>query len=357
MDFRYDRQTRLKGFGSEGQAKLVAGKVLVVGLGGLGLPVVQYLNAMGVGTLGLVDQDIVELHNLQRQVLYSEKDLGKSKLEVVHEKLGAQNASTHFNLYDTFLTKENAMDILQGYDVVVDATDNFPTRYLINDACIILGIPFVYGALHGFEGHVSVFNHQEGPTYRCLYPNMPSSEEVPDCNDNGVLGVIPGIIGTLQALETVKVLTGIGEVLSGKLMVYDGLSQNATKISFTPYPANLKIKRLQDSYESLDCELVLEINVESFQAIRDSATQLTLIDVRTPEEFEQNHLSEARNLQLNQLGEVKPDAVFPQEVYVICQSGKRSAQAVKQLQKLYPNSQFYSILGGMNKMMAISPNL
>ncbi|MEX0362268.1 MAG: ThiF family adenylyltransferase, partial [Allomuricauda sp.] len=242
MDFRYDRQTRLKGFGPNGQHKLAKAKVLVVGLGGLGLPVVQYLNAMGVGTLGLMDQDVVELHNLQRQVLYTEKNLGQSKLEVAHEKLQAQNSQTIFELYDTFLTKENALGIISDYDAVIDATDNFPTRYLINDACVILNKPFVYGALHGFEGHVSVFNHQGGPTYRCLYPNMPTAEEVPDCNDNGVLGVIPGVIGTLQALEAVKLVADIGEVLSGKLLIYDGLSQQMSKFNFKTNPVHKEIK-------------------------------------------------------------------------------------------------------------------
>ena len=232
MEPRYLRQTSLKDFGEVGQAKLTEGRVLVVGLGGLGLPVLQYLNAMGVGTLGLMDQDVVELHNLQRQVLYTEKDLGKQKLDVAHEKLQEQNSSTILRTHDSFLTKENALTIIKDYDVIVDATDNFPTRYLINDACVILNKPFVYGALHGFEGHVSVFNYNNGPTYRCLYPNMPTSDEIPDCNENGVLGVVPGIIGTLQALEAVKILTGVGEVLSGRLLLFNGLDQHVGKNCF-----------------------------------------------------------------------------------------------------------------------------
>ena len=354
MEPRYTRQTILRDFGEAGQAKLNKGRVLVVGLGGLGLPVLQYLNAMGVGTLGLMDQDVIELHNLQRQILYSEQDLGKQKLEVVLQKLGEQNSSTNLIPYDSFLTKENALNIIKDYDVIVDATDNFPTRYLINDACVILNKPFVYGALHGFEGHVSVFNHLDGPTYRCLYPNMPSADEVPNCNDNGVLGVVPGIIGTLQALEVIKLLTGIGEVLSGKLLLFNGLDQHVSKIAFKPNPTNKNIKQLQEFYEPLDCEIVRTIDVETFQSIRESNAKIRLIDVRTAEEFEGNHLEEAVNLPLSELDQYIPSNQ-DKEVYIICQSGKRSEIAARQLQEAYPKLTFYSILGGMNKMVTVCP--
>lgn len=352
---RYTRQTQLKDFGPEGQQKLSQSKVLIVGLGGLGLPVLQYLNAMGVGTLGLMDQDIIELHNLQRQVLYTEHDLGRLKLEVVHEKLSAQNSQTHFNLYDTFLTKDNALETIKDYDLVVDATDNFPTRYLINDACVLQKKPFVYGALHGFEGHVSVFNYQGGPTYRCLYPNMPSAEEVPNCNENGVLGVVPGIIGTLQALEAVKILTGIGEVLSGKLLLFDGLGQQSTKIGFKLNPKNLELKKLQDFYEPMDCDVVSAITAEDFQLLLESKTRITLIDVRTEEEFRDRNLKEAINIPLDSLKHASEHVGSAETVYVVCQSGKRSELAVKQLQNQYPNIQFYNILGGMNKIATLCP--
>ncbi|MDC6364668.1 MULTISPECIES: HesA/MoeB/ThiF family protein [Flavobacteriaceae] len=352
MDNRYIRQTQLKDFGPEAQAKLSRSKVLVVGLGGLGLPALQYLNAMGVGTLGLMDQDVVELHNLQRQVLYTENDLGRTKLEVVYEKLNQQNSQTIFQLHDSFLVKENVLEIIRNYDVVVDATDNFPTRYLINDACVVLNKPFVYGALHGFEGHVSVFNHNDGPTYRCLYPNMPSPEEVPNCNDNGVLGVIPGIIGTLQALETVKVLTGVGETLSGKLLVFDGLHQQFNKIGFKGRNEFKTISKLQEFYESSDCDTVPTITVYDFQSLRDKAEKYTLIDVRTPQEFQDHHLEEATNIPLDQL-ELHLNHTRNTLIYVICQSGKRSEIAVKQLQNNYPELSFCHILGGMNKMMTV----
>lgn len=355
MENRYIRQTQLKDFGVEGQQKLASAKVLVVGLGGLGLPALQYLNAMGVGTLGLMDQDVVELHNLQRQTLYTEKDVGRLKLEVTHEKLSAQNSGTQFILHDTFLTKDNALEVIKSYDLVVDATDNFPTRYLINDACVILEKPFIYGALHSFEGHVSVFNYNNGPTYRCLYPKMPSPQEVPNCNENGVLGVIPGIIGTLQALEVVKVLTGIGEVLSGKLLLFDGLSQQFTKIGFKAKPKNHNIKKLQDQYESLDCGLVPSISAEEFQILLESQQSILVLDVRTPEEFIGQHLNESINTPLGQLESVSEHVDGVEEVYVICQSGKRSEQAIQELEPIYPTKRFYNVLGGMNKMKTLCP--
>ncbi|TAI49815.1 HesA/MoeB/ThiF family protein [Flagellimonas allohymeniacidonis] len=350
MANRYIRQTNLQDFGEEGQKRLAHARVLVVGLGGLGIPVVQYLNAMGVGTLGLVDHDTVDIHNLQRQVLYSEADSGQSKLGVALKKLRNQNSETNLIPHDTFLTNKNALEIIKEYDVVVDATDNFPTRYLINDACIILNKPFVYGALHAFEGHVSVFNYRQGPTYRCLYPAMPAGNEVPNCDENGVLGVVPGIIGSLQALEVVKIITGIGEVLSGQLLIFNGLQQDHIKISFNSKSENRKIKALQPSYESLDCELAPSISNEEFLKIRASQDSLSIIDVRTVREFENSHLEEAHNIPLNTLALPADLFLENKPIYVICQSGKRSEKAVIELTKVYPKHTFYNILGGMNQM-------
>ncbi|WP_222984182.1 HesA/MoeB/ThiF family protein [Flagellimonas meishanensis] len=354
MDSRYTRQIQLTDFGPDAQEKLSQSRVLVVGLGGLGLPVLQYLNAMGVGTLGLMDQDRIELHNLQRQVLYSEKDVGKPKLDVAHEKLIGQNSNTAFKLHDSFLVRENAIEIIRDYDVVVDATDNFPTRYLINDACVILNKPFVYGALHGFEGHVSVFNHGAGPTYRCLYPTMPSSEEIPNCNENGVLGVLPGIIGTLQALETVKLISGVGEVLSGQLLVFDGLQQRFAKIGFSTNPKNKEIKNLQDKYHDVDCRVIDSINPEDFQSLREQET-IQLIDVRTPQEYQKHHLEEALNVPLDTL-EALPKIINPEkEVYFICQSGKRSEMAIRRIQDSYAHIKLVSVVGGMDQIKATCP--
>lgn len=346
---RYSRQIILAGFGPEAQEKLGRSKVLVVGAGGLGIPVLMYLNAMGVGMLGIVDNDVVSLSNLQRQVLYSEKDIGKSKVAVVQKKLRAQNSETLLTTHETFLTKENALRIIGDYDVVVDASDNFPTRYLINDACVILKKPFIYGALHGFEGQLSVFNYQGGPTYRCLFPNMPKADEVPDCNENGVLGILPGIIGNLQALEAVKVITGVGECLSGKLLLFDGLTNSVQKIKFMPKLENLQRKTLQSNYE-FECSTDGQaIRAEEFMGLLDDE-QVQLIDVRTALEFTRNHLKFAINIPLSELSVRQNEIDFEKKVYIVCQSGIRSKKAIEKLQDFRPHSLFVNISGGMNQI-------
>ncbi|MEO9513200.1 MAG: HesA/MoeB/ThiF family protein [Flavobacteriaceae bacterium] len=350
---RYVRQIGLEGFGLEGQTKLSEAKVLVVGLGGLGLPALQYLNAMGIGTLGLVDHDIIALHNLQRQVLYTENDLGKPKLEVAISVLSKQNSNTIFKPYNNFLTKDNALDIISDFDLVVDATDNFSARYLINDACVLLNKPFVYGALHDFEGQVSVFNYKDGPTYRCLFPKMPGPMEIPNCDENGVLGVIPGIIGTFQALEVIKIVTGIGEVLSGKLLLYSGMDQRMVKINFKTNPVHKNITKLQGSYEFEYCETIPSLSAQKLVALMDNHKDLSVVDVRSPKEYQENHLDGAINIPLQTLE--KPNDIFSDTsiVYLICQSGKRSEIALKYLRKEYPNSSFCHILGGMNSIKQI----
>ncbi|MGB6153978.1 MAG: HesA/MoeB/ThiF family protein [Pricia sp.] len=346
---RYKRQTQLSGFGIEAQERLRSAKVLVVGAGGLGVPVCTYLNAMGVGTLGLVDNDEVSLSNLHRQVLYAEKDIGRSKVAAAFEKLKAQNSDTLLIPHETFLTKENALQTMVGYDLIVDASDNFPTRYLINDACTLLKKPLVYGALHGFEGQVSVFNYEDGPTYRCLYPTMPKSDEVPDCNENGVLGILPGIIGNLQALEAVKVITGVGEVLSGKLLLFDGLSNSFQKIKFTVKPENLSIRQLRHSYD-FECATGFgSIGADAFLGLVQSEVP-QLIDVRTPVEFARNHIKIAKNIPLSELGERHQEMNYDTKTYVVCQSGVRSKKAIGKLLDMHPDAEFINISGGMNQI-------
>jgi molybdopterin/thiamine biosynthesis adenylyltransferase/rhodanese-related sulfurtransferase len=349
---RYTRQTILKGFGKEGQNKLAEAKVLVVGAGGLGVPVLTYLNAMGVGFIGIVDNDVVSLTNLHRQVLYSESDIGQSKVTAALKKLKAQNPNTEIVGFNIFLTTKNALEIIADYDIVVDTSDNFPTRYLVNDSCVILKKPFVYGALHGYEGQVSVFNYKDGPTYRCLFPNMPNENEVPNCNEHGVLGIIPGIIGNLQALETIKVLTGIGDVLSGKLLIFDGLQQSYQKIKFKLQPENIKIEKLQDFYEWNDpCEIVPTIEAKEIQKLLVDKPQI--IDVRTIEEFENYHLPDSVHIPLNELKANTENINFSLPVYLLCQSGKRSETALRQLREQHPESSLFSILGGLNQYLAI----
>ncbi|SIQ80968.1 HesA/MoeB/ThiF family protein [Maribacter ulvicola] len=346
---RYLRQITLDRFGNEGQQKLNEAKVLVVGAGGLGIPVLTYLNAMGVGTLGVVDADVVSLSNLHRQVLFTEAMVGIPKVEAIKSQLSAQNSTTTIQIYQTYLTVANALDIIKNYDIVVDATDNFPTRYLINDACVIANKPFVYGALHAFEGQVSVFNYKGGPTYRCLFPTMPAADAVPNCNENGVLGILPGIIGNLQALEVVKVIAGIGEVVSGVLLLFDTLSQRMQRMKFQLQPGNNEIKTLATSYE-FDCELPLKsVDAVELQQLL-SAKPVELIDVRTDKEFQRQHLKEAKHIPLGELTDRVAELNLEATVYVICQSGVRSKKAIGILQGLFPGKDFVNVMGGMNNM-------
>lgn len=229
---RYDKQIALPEVGEAGQQKLAEAKVLVVGAGGLGCPALQYLAAAGIGTIGIVDGDVVNETNLHRQVLYTNSDVGRPKVQVAAERLYRLNPEVKINTYTEFLTAKNAMDIVANYDLVVDATDNFAARYRINDVCVKLDKPVVYGAIHRFEGQVSVFNYKGGPTYRCLFPDKPAESQIPDCNETGVLGVLPGIIGTQQATEVLKIILGIGEVLSGKLMTLNLLTNFTRTFEF-----------------------------------------------------------------------------------------------------------------------------
>lgn len=347
---RYNRQTILKGFGKTGQKKLQNAMVLIIGAGGLGVPVLTYLNAMGVGTIGIVDKDVVSISNLHRQVLYGQDDVGKPKVLTAKEKLEAQNPDTKIIAHNIFLTPSNALELIEAFDLVVDTSDNFPTRYLVNDACVILNKPLVYGALHGYEGQVSVFNYKKGPTYRCFFPKMPEENEVPNCNEHGVLGIIPGIVGSFQALEAVKVITEIGEVLSGKVMIYDGLQQSSLTIEFDLLPENLEIKKLQDFYEWNDpCEVLPTIEVEEIEGL--IAANAQIIDVRTVKEYEDYHLPNSVHIPLPDLSSSLSEINFSEPLYLICQSGKRSETALRQLREQHPESSIFSILGGLNQYL------
>jgi len=353
---RYIRQTVLKDFGPEKQQMLSKAKVLVVGAGGLGIPVLQYLSAMGVGTLGIVEQDIIEISNLQRQVLYGEEDLGKQKIQVVLDKLKRLNSETNLKSHDTFLTRGNALDILEEYDLIIDASDNFATRYLINDACVILNKPFVSGAIHGFEGQVSVFNYKDGPTYRCLFPSAPEQGNIPDCNENGVLGVIPGIIGTLQALEAVKVITHTGEIMSGVLLLYSGLDQSVRKIKFPTVLKNKQRKDLEPMYESMICEMEELVSVNSLYELLNDTGSIRIIDVRTTEEYSQEAIAGAMNVPLEEILEYFASQVVEHPMYFICQSGVRSQHAIQLLKPKFPKTPMFSVIGGMNAwLQQVSP--
>lgn len=349
MSDRYQRQVVLSGFGKKGQDALKRSKVLVVGAGGLGVPVLVYLNAMGVGTLGIVDADKVSKSNLHRQVLYTDAMVGQPKVVAAKNQLKAQNPETKIDIYQMFLGADNAIEIIGKYDLVVDATDNFPTRYLINDTCVLLKKTFVYGALHGFEGQVSVFNYKNGPTYRCLFPTMPKADEVPNCNEHGVLGILPGIIGNFQALEVIKILADLGGVLSGVLLLYDALSQQSKHIRFKLNTENLKLKGLAESYD-FDCRTpVKSIEPEKIRKLL-LTDYIELVDVRTKAEFDKRHLKGAKHIPLNMLEQERDKINMSGTVYLICQSGVRSQKAVLLLQELFPDKEFINVKGGMNQV-------
>ncbi|UOR04999.1 molybdopterin-synthase adenylyltransferase MoeB [Hymenobacter aerilatus] len=330
---RYDRHLRLPEIGSEGQEKLKAARVLVVGCGGLGCPVLQYLAAAGVGTLGLLDHDTVDETNLQRQVLYATADVGRPKAEAAAEKLRAQNPLVTVQPLRVRLSAANALEIMTDYDVVVDCTDNFATRYLVSDACVLLGKPLVFGAIFKFEGQVSVFNYQGGPTYRCLFAQPPGPGEAPSCNEIGVLGVLPGIIGTLQASEALKVVLGVGEVLSGRLLVFDALYMQFRTLRFQAVPGNQQLTGLID-YDQFcgdaPTDAVPEISADELRQKLQAQEPLQLLDVREPHEYAARHIG-GRLIPLGQLADALSTLDPAVPIVVHCASGKRSRQAAELL--------------------------
>ncbi|EON78158.1 Sulfur carrier protein adenylyltransferase ThiF [Lunatimonas lonarensis] len=346
-DTRYIRQEQIRGFGREGQQRLAKASVLVVGAGGLGVPVIQYLTAMGIGSLGIADGDRVEITNLHRQVIYQPNQVGQLKVEVCKQWVKAQNPSIIVRTFAEFLTVSNALSVIESYDLIIDATDNFEARYLINDACVIAGKPFVYGALQGFEGHVSVFNFQSGPTYRCLYPTPPNAGQLPDCNQAGVLGIVPGIIGSFQALEAVKVITGFGQSLSGSLLVIDLQDHSNYKLKIKENPANRQLKELQDSYGLQSCQLEGEISPDLLASWILSEKEFVLIDVREVHEFQHEHLEKAANWPLSKIDSSSMPYDLEKPWVLMCQVGSRSKKALDILKRRFPNLEIRHLHGGL----------
>lgn len=314
--------------GLAGQEKLRAGKVAVVGAGGLGCPVLQYLVAAGVGEIGIIDDDTVDLTNLHRQILYSADDVGKNKAITAVEKLSVLNPFVKLTAYPDRLSAENAADLLNGYDLIIDGSDNFETRYLVNDFCVELNKPFVFGSILRFEGQVSVFNYQGGPTYRCLFPD---AEEGDNCAEAGVMGVLPGIIGTYMANETIKILTGIGEPLSGQLLVINTLSNSHSVFRFTRSAAAAPAKSPATATLQPAEANTREMSYDEFEALQEQdPEQVLLVDVREYYEFEADNFG-GENIPLSEIPENIETFPSGKKVVFYCNSGKRSLQAAKLL--------------------------
>jgi sulfur-carrier protein adenylyltransferase/sulfurtransferase len=340
---RYSRHLLLPEVGVAGQRKLKAARVVTIGAGGLGSPLTLYLAAAGVGTIGIVDFDVVDLTNLQRQIVHGTSTLGRLKLESAESRLTDVNPNVRIEKHETRLTSENALEIIGAYDIVVDGTDNFPTRYLVNDACVLLGKPNVYGSIFRFEGQASLFYAKEGPCYRCIYSEPPPPGLVPSCAEGGVLGVLPGIIGSIQALETIKWIIGAGDSLIGRLLLFDALKLRFRELQLRKDPAcpicgdNPTIHELID-YEAF-CGIGAEpsyagpeITAEELrQEMDEKGSSLVVIDVREPHEWEIAHIEGARLIPLGQLpgrlGELDGHA----EIVTHCHHGARSMQALQVL--------------------------
>lgn len=342
---RYSRHFILPEIQLEGQKKLKNAKVLVVGTGGLGSPVLLYLSAAGVGTIGLVDFDVVDESNLQRQVLFGTENLGKSKVKSAKERLEVLNPFVNFVCHEEALTSENALKIIKNYDLVIDGTDNFATRYLVNDACVLLGKPNAYGSIFRFEGQASVFNFEDGPCYRCLYPEPPPTGLVPSCAEGGVLGVLPGIIGCIQATEAIKIITGIGETLKGRFLLYDALSMeftemrirknencvvcgtNPTIAELIDYQEFCGVLPKKDSSENLN-----EVSVQELKAQLESTKKPKLLDVREDYELEIAKIEGAIHIPQNEIEQRFSELNSEENLVVFCRTGVRSAKVCKILE-------------------------
>ncbi|MET1057576.1 MAG: HesA/MoeB/ThiF family protein [Pedobacter sp.] len=359
---RYGRQMILKGFGPAGQQKLFNAKVLVIGAGGLGCPILQYLAAAGVGTLGIVDHDTVELSNLHRQILYSVADVGRLKADCAAEKLSLFNPDIQIISYPLQLSNQNAALIMSKFDIVIDGSDNFPTRYMVNDACALLNLPLVYGALSESEGQVAVFNVSDASgrkvNYRDIFPNPPQPGEVLNCAEAGVLGVLPGIIGTMQASEAIKLISGIGEPLVNQMLIYN-LYTNHT------YKVNLTSAEAEESILPPDLDAFMETDYNWFCGIRTGVSgvqELTAGEFREimlDEDYEIIDVRELAELPLAPFDHIrvplseirkKVPALEKDKVVLFCHSGVRSVIAGELLQEEYPDKEFYSLKGGILRL-------
>ena len=366
---RYSRHLVIPEVGIEGQQKLKSSRVLMIGAGGLGSPVGMYLAAAGVGKLGIVDFDKVSYSNLQRQIIYSSEDVGKPKAELAKERLSSINPNVEIEVYNTKLTKDNALEIIKDYDIVADGSDNFATRYLVNDSCVLFGKPFVYASILRFEGQVSFFNSKTGPCYRCLFPEPPAKGEIPSCEEGGVLGVLPGIIGSIQANEVIKFIIGKGELLNGQLLMLDALKTKFREIKFEKNPncpacgENPLITELIDYEEfcnnqndklnykgnNMTDNSKWELTVEEFKEKLDKKENCFLLDVREPFETEiasiGGHLIPLSELR-DRMDELPKDK--NEELIIYCRTGNRSHHAMVFLREEGGYTNVKNLLGGIH---------
>ncbi len=360
---RYSRQILLPGFGREGQEQLKNARVLVIGAGGLGSPLLLYLAAAGVGTIGIIDFDVIDESNLQRQVLFTTADVGKLKAELAAQKIKTLNPTITTHVYNVYLSSANAIEIFFGYDLIADGSDNLPTRYLVNDACVLLNKPLIYGAIFQFEGQVSVFNElmndgSRGPNYRDLFPHPPPPEMVPSCSEGGVIGVLPGIIGSMMANEAIKVITGIGSTLSGRLLLFDALDFTTRFLKISVNPNKDEIRELID-YVAF-CNPMHEKNDQEIEPADAKSliinNEVQIIDVRESFEFNASNIG-GINIPLKTLDDQLNLISKTKSTIVLCRSGGRSRQATLKLQSLgYTN--VINLKGGLLKWKSeVDPDL
>lgn len=350
---RFERQIILPGFGREGQEKLAKARVLVVGAGGLGCPVLLHLAAAGVGTIGIADGDSISESNLNRQTLFGQQHIGKPKAATAATLLKKKYPDINFEVIPEFLTPENALESISSYDLVADGTDNFGTRYMINDACVLLDKPLVFGAIYQYEGQVTVLNFGENRVnYRDLYPNPPEVHEIPNCSDTGVLGVLPGLVGNLQATEAIKIISGVGKVLSNKILLYNLKDSRFSEIEISPNPASKK--ELPDSEEAfrrkdyhITCGLSESIDWKKALDWNHNLESSILVDIREPQEEPALERKDIQRIPLSELKEDQEKIRSFENILLFCRSGQRSEQLAAELKKQFPEKKIFSVAGGI----------
>ncbi|MDX5437247.1 MAG: molybdopterin-synthase adenylyltransferase MoeB [Pontibacter sp.] len=343
---RYSRHLMLPEIGLKGQERLKGAKVLMIGAGGLGCPVLQYLTAAGVGTIGIVDDDVVDESNLQRQILYWQEDVGRKKAVVAAEKLAKQNPFVQFHTYAERLTTDNANVLFKEYDVIIDGSDNFPTRYLVNDVCMALDKPLVFGSILRFEGQVSVFNFQNGPTYRCIYPAGPEPGEMPNCSEVGVLGVLPGLIGSYMANEAIKIICQVGEVLAGKLLVVNTLENSSSLFSFERTDTSSQAFPVPSVACTSTASTIQEVTYQELSVWLEETEDVYLVDVREPYEFESFNIG-GENIPLSTLQDQMQALPVDKKIVFCCQSGLRSMFAASLFVANSINRSIFNLKGGL----------